>query len=85
MSDKKLAPANNLRQYREWRCLTQKELADKAGVREQTIGNIETRRVRPSMLTKRGIAQALGIPSEEIFPLESSSPEQPNTKKTAVA
>ena len=63
-------PANRVRKYREKLYLTQAELANKMGVQTQTIGNIENGRNKPRIRTMRKLAEQLGVPVEELFPVE---------------
>ena len=67
---------NNVRHYREQRYLTQGELGAMVGVQAQTIGNIENRKHQPRVKTIRKLAEALGIPVSELFPV-SSDEENP--------
>jgi transcriptional regulator with XRE-family HTH domain len=50
-----------LRDLRSARLLTQKELAEKAGVRWQTISDIESGRNAPRFTTIRALAKALEV------------------------
>jgi DNA-binding XRE family transcriptional regulator len=54
--------------YRTAARLTQRELAELAGVAPETISNAERRRHRPQRLTARALATALGCEVEELFP-----------------
>ena len=47
--------------------MTQKELADKAGVTRQTIVAIESAKYAPSLVVAFRIAHAFGVPLEEVF------------------
>ena len=47
--------------------MTQKELADKAGVTRQTIVAIESAKFAPSLVVAFRIAHAFGVPLEEVF------------------
>lgn len=51
-----------LRELRLERVLTQRELAEKAGVSKATIVGIETGRIRPYPATLRKLAEALDVP-----------------------
>jgi transcriptional regulator with XRE-family HTH domain len=50
-----------LRELREERVLSQRELAEQAGVSPKTILDIEQGRINPQPRTLRKIAEALGI------------------------
>ncbi len=57
----------SLRQWREVRALSQRDLARLAGVNQVTIARLEKGRVRrPSFAVRQRIAQALGVRPEEI-------------------
>lgn len=51
-----------LRELRELALLSQRELAEKAGVTQATIAGIETGRTRPYPETLRKLATALDVP-----------------------
>jgi transcriptional regulator with XRE-family HTH domain len=53
--------AERLRRLREERLLTQVELAEKAGVSQWTISQIESARQKPRFSTLRRLADALEI------------------------
>jgi transcriptional regulator with XRE-family HTH domain len=50
-----------LRELRQERLLTQKELGEKAGVSKATIVGIEGGKIRPYPQTLRKLAEALGV------------------------
>ncbi len=58
-----------IRQARSLEGLTQKALADRAGVAQPTIAHIETGRVTPSKATLQAIAESTGV-HESFFELE---------------
>jgi putative transcriptional regulator len=59
---------NNIRKLRFHHDeMTQKELADKAGVTRQTIVAIESAKYAPSLVVAFRIAHAFGVPLEEVF------------------
>jgi transcriptional regulator with XRE-family HTH domain len=55
-----------LRTVRESQLLTQRELADKAGVHHVTISRIEAGEIEPRFRTIRAIARALGVDWHEL-------------------
>jgi DNA-binding XRE family transcriptional regulator len=64
-----------LRELRQERALSQRDLADAAGVSKTTIVNIEAGRYQPIPSTTRKLAKALGIdPRELVQHLRSTSP-----------
>ncbi|MBU0898889.1 MAG: helix-turn-helix domain-containing protein [Nanoarchaeota archaeon] len=67
---KKLAPGNNLREFRVKKLLTQKELAEKAGVCQVTISFTENSLSAPIYLTKQKLARVLKCTPKELFPDE---------------
>lgn len=50
---------NNIRAYRNMSGLTQKMLADRVGVRRETIANLESGRYNPSLILAYKITSAL--------------------------
>jgi transcriptional regulator with XRE-family HTH domain len=58
-----------IRELRQRKLLSQRELAEKAGVSETTIVKLETGATRPQPRTLRKIAEALGIGAEEMADL----------------
>jgi transcriptional regulator with XRE-family HTH domain len=56
-----------LREVRTRRLLTQDELADKAGVSQSTIANIERNNAEPQFRTIRKLAKALDIDPTELL------------------
>ena len=56
----------NIKALREWKCLTQDQLAEKLFVTRQTVSNYETGRSRPDieMLTK--IADVLDVDANTV-------------------
>jgi len=54
-------------ELRERAGLTQKLLADRAGVAQATIANIEQGRNMPSLVTAASLAAALGVTTEDLL------------------
>mgnify|MGYP001499195738 CR=1 FL=1 len=59
--------SNRIRELRTERKLTQAELAATLGVTRQTVIAIEQGRYSPSLEMAFQIAQALGVPLDEVF------------------
>ncbi|OTN89352.1 cro/CI family transcriptional regulator [Enterococcus sp. 7E2_DIV0204] len=59
-----------LKQYREEKGLTQKELAEKVGVRRETILHLENNRYNPSLELALEIARVFGVTVETLFKLK---------------
>ena len=57
---------NPARVYREYRGLTQQQLADKVGIQRAYLTEIETGRKSGSIKTLKAIAQALGVDLDDI-------------------
>ncbi len=62
--------ANRLRELRARHGLTQEALADRVGVRRQTVLAIERRRYVPSALLAFRLARELGVTVDELFELD---------------
>ena len=58
---------NNIRQLREARGLTQKELSQQVGVSRQAINAIETGKYDPSIRLAFALARFFGKTVEELF------------------
>jgi DNA-binding XRE family transcriptional regulator len=58
---------NHLRLLRESKNLTQEQLADEAGVSENTIVTLESGKLNTSIATCFEIAKALGVHAKELF------------------
>jgi transcriptional regulator with XRE-family HTH domain len=56
-----------LKEIRTKRLLTQDELADKAGVSQSTIANIERNNAEPQFRTIRKLAKALDVEPTELL------------------
>jgi putative transcriptional regulator len=61
---------NHLKQHRARLDLTQEELAERVGVRRQTILAVEKGHYAPSALLALLLARALGMSVDELFELE---------------
>ena len=59
-----------LKQYREKKGLTQKELVEKVGVRRETILHLENNRYNPSLELALEIARVFGVTVETLFKLK---------------
>lgn len=64
MTDMRLT---RLREVRERAPLTQGELADKAGVRRQTVNSLEQGHTEPHPRTIRALAKALGVEPAALY------------------
>ena len=64
--------SNRVRELRETRGWTQRELADRADVTDQTISNLE-RGLRPTLATALAVAGAFGEPVEAVFAPSAST------------
>lgn len=63
---------NGIKELRESRGLTQKELGDKVGVSRQAINAIETGKFDPSIWLAYDLAKYFGSDIEKIFDFERS-------------
>ena len=57
---------SNLRRFRLAQFLSQAELARQSGLHALTISRLERGRVKPATRTVRALANALGIPPDEL-------------------
>lgn len=69
--------ANHIKQHRARLDLTQQDLAERVGVRRQTILAIEKGHFIPSTLLAFLIARELGMKVEEVFELADEGEETP--------
>lgn len=60
----------NLKSVRESRGMTQQELADRIGMRRETILHLENNRYNPSLEMALKIAQVCDLRVEELFQLK---------------
>lgn len=58
---------SHLKKYRQLAELTQEELANKVGVRRETIIRLESAKYNPSLKLAIDISRAVGAPIEDIF------------------
>ena len=65
-----------IREFRAKHDMKQEELAQRVGVRRETIGNLEKGRYNPSLVLAWNIASVFGVSIEEIFTVEPT-PEGP--------
>lgn len=56
-----------LKKYRQLRELTQEQLAQRVGVRRETIMRLEKAQYNPSLKLAVDISRAVGAPIEELF------------------
>ena len=61
---------NRIREYRARFNMKQEELAERVGVRRETIGNLQKGRYNPSLALAWHIARVFGVTIEEIFTVE---------------
>ena len=57
----------HLKKYRQQVGLTQEQLAEKVGVRRETIMRLEKAQYNPSLKLAVEISRVVGVPIEEIF------------------
>lgn len=62
----------NLKSVRESRAMTQQELADRIGMRRETILHLENNRYNPSLEMALKIAQVFDLRVEELFQLKDT-------------
>jgi putative transcriptional regulator len=74
---------NHIKQHRARLNLTQQDLAERVGVRRQTILAIEKDKYVPSALLAFQIAKALDMPVTELFQMTESEIEDSKTEGTS--
>lgn len=62
----------NLKSVRESRSMTQQELADRIGMRRETILHLENNRYNPSLEMALKITQVFDLRVEELFQLKDT-------------
>ena len=62
--------ARRMKAYRERKALTQAEFAEACGVSRAMVANIERVAYYPGKRTRRRLAEALGVPVEDLFEAE---------------
>jgi putative transcriptional regulator len=68
---------NRIRELRTREGLSQLELAQKAGVRRETIVFLEKGRYNPSLRLAHDIAKHFGLPIEEVFQFDDEAGRKP--------
>jgi DNA-binding XRE family transcriptional regulator len=66
-------PENRVKERRVAQLLTQRELANLAGMKRLAVLRIENRQVYPSLLSKQQLAYALRTTIDDLFPREAAS------------
>ncbi|MSR94619.1 helix-turn-helix transcriptional regulator [Clostridiaceae bacterium 68-1-5] len=61
---------NRIKEYRAKFDMKQEELAEKVGVRRETIGNLEKGRYNPSLVLAWKIAKVFNTSIEDVFTVE---------------
>ena len=61
---------NRINEYRAKFDMKQEELAEKVGVRRETIGNLEKGRYNPSLVLAWKIAKVFNTSIEDVFTVE---------------
>ena len=61
---------NRIKEYRAKFDMKQEDLAEKVGVRRETIGNLEKGRYNPSLVLAWKIAKAFKTSIEDVFTVE---------------
>lgn len=64
---------NSLRLARELRGWSQRELADRAGLKQAQISRLESGKREPRLSTVRALADALGVDPDRIFPKDNGA------------
>lgn len=67
---------NRIKELRAKHGMKQEELAQRVGVRRETIGNLEKGRYNPSLVLAWKIAQVFDVSIEEVFTVQETALEQ---------
>lgn len=67
---------NRIKGLRAKHGMKQEELAQRVGVRRETIGNLEKGRYNPSLVLAWKIAQVFDVSIEEVFTVKETALEQ---------
>lgn len=67
---------NQIRVYRAMHKMSQEDLAEKVGVRRETIGNLENGRYNPSLLLAMDIASVFNVRIEDVFQRTNDEKEE---------
>jgi putative transcriptional regulator len=65
---------NKIKIYRAMNDWTQEELSERVGVTRKTINTVENGKFVPSAYLALRIAQAFGVPVEDVFQIPSDEP-----------
>lgn len=71
---------NQIRIYRAQYKMSQEDLAQKVGVRRETIGNLENGRYNPSLLLAMDIAAVFHVTVDDVFQLIEKNKEDHHGK-----
>ena len=69
---------NRIKEYRAKFDMKQEELAEKVGVRRETIGNLEKGRYNPSLVLAWKIAKVFNTSIEDVFTVEEYMKKHPS-------
>lgn len=72
--------SNQIRVYRAQYKMSQEDLAQKVGVRRETIGNLENGRYNPSLLLAMDIAAVFHVTVDDVFQLIEKNKEDQHGK-----
>lgn len=75
---------NNLKEFRNRKLMTQKELAERSGMSQVTISFIENSLSSPMDLTKQKLARALKCAPLQLFPGEDAIESVNNLRETRI-
>ena len=72
----------NVKRYRQWKGLAQEQLAEKAGVRRETILRLEAEKYNPSLKLVFDLSRILETPIEDLFSFDQNHPYRYSSQTT---
>ena len=76
MEQMKIALARRVKSLRKGMALTQEQLAEKASVSIQHVGEIERGKGNPTLASLYQLAQALGVTVQELLDVDADTPDE---------
>lgn len=84
MTDLRGRVGARLRQFRQARRLTQEQLAERAGLSDKFVGEVERGRGNPTLTTLAALSEALGVRLVDLLAIEMDHPRLTPRQATQV-